>query len=356
MIIIKIIYLSLLSASWMSAVSAAFPGGPSRPTDIIDTFLLRTSNDEDWAAAFRGMNEWILRAFFWDSIHRLTNAVDNYEAHLPREPNRDLCGQLRDLPKLVFLMRYYHLGYLNTINQGGDNTPLVGTINQDYVTSLSFLYRNVAQGQIMAFEEYAVDIAVLYAMQTEMLGIIKNDFVRQKLKDYQEMIDSLHEAMARYMQIRNPYSRILEKMIDDITTLEDDGIFGYGRPDIKTIARNLCDAILQVTAIYGSPGFRGNEWIHTIMKTYQAVQPYLVYRRWYDNKWPITDDIMSSLAMVLRAVGSGVDNPPWFSQLGIIVNRLMYLLRRVRDLATGGLVDHIRSSSTIRNSKSGFLK
>jgi hypothetical protein len=340
MIATKIVFLSLLSVSWMSAVSAA----PQRnPGMDIDQFLLLTNRNEDWTYLFRVMDTVVLETHFKNSIRQLTAVVGHFEVAVGTLANQGVQGPffpppylrhtLGHLPKLVFLIRYFHLNYLLSIRPDHYDRPIVAMITAYYVKCQSFLYRRVTEQrpQLLSFEVCMVDTAVLLAMNNEIIRDIRSEVVRERLDRYGKMILSLYENMANYMRIQTwlPYNDILMNLDRDINTLVGTSIRGYDHPTMQQQLRTLSDAILQVIAIYGSPtGQPGNLWMSRILENYAGIRHYLVYRPWYesDPKYSVSDDLMDDLSLLLQKATDGLPAAGWYQGFLLMVNKMMVLV------------------------------
>jgi hypothetical protein len=339
MITTKIVFLSLLSVSWMSAVSA----GPRRAAQMdIDTFVQRTIGDADWAPFFHLIDPEILETYFKNSIQRLKGAVDrfqvavgiraNLDVQVPSIPGQHLTDHLGDLPRLVFLIRYSHLGFLLNIRPVLYDRPILAMITPDDVRCLSFLYRDVAQRpRLLSFEVYMVDLAVLLAMNNEMLGVIQNEFVLGRLERYGCMILSLYQTMETYMRLLtvDSYPSFVANMYNDIHALTGTRIHGYNNLTIQKKLRTLSDAILQVIAIYGSPtGQRGYQWISKIIERQAAIRHYLVYRPLYesDPRYSISDYLMNDLSTLLQQATDGNPAAGWYHGFLAMVNKMKGLV------------------------------
>jgi hypothetical protein len=345
MIATKIVFLSLLSVSWMSAVSAA----PYSSAMDIDTFLREITQDEDWTPIVQIQDLGMVETYFKTSIRHLTDAVDNFEKldmairanrrlQSPSAPPPYLAERLSDLPRLVFVIRYYYLSFLVSFRPVGYYLPIVGMITPDYISRLSLLYRGITQRpEIMSYEVYTVDIAALLAMNNEMLqvGLLQNESFHAWLERYGVMILSLYQTMARYMRLQTsvPYWYFLQNMNNHIIKLEGNkAIRGYENPEIQKQLRTLSDAVLQVITIYGSPpASAGNQLISNIMPTHEGIRHYLVYRSLYnpepdsDPACVISDYLMTDLSDVLKKLRTGNQISKWYQMLLAMVESMTRL-------------------------------
>jgi hypothetical protein len=337
----------------MSGVSAAPPrtAPPSRrraplraePMSLHE-FLLETTAHDNWRPFFHLMNPGVLETYFMNSIQQLADAVGVFQGTVINRVNQGqssssvpgdhLTNLLGNLPKLVFLIRYSHLGFLLNIRPFGYHRPIVAMITPHDVHILSFLNRAVTERQpeLLSFEVYTVDIAVLLAMNNEMLGVIQDPDYHAKLVRYRDMLLSLYQVMANYMRIQTwgPYPHIIVVMLNNIIALAgNENIRGYENAVIQQHLRTLSDAILQVITIYGTPlGETGDQWISKIMETREGIRHYLMYRPMYESgpRYSISDFLMGDLSAVLEEAIHELENPGWCLAFLVMVNRMKGLV------------------------------
>jgi hypothetical protein len=283
MIASAVYYFSLLSVPWMLLVRALTP----EQTNEINSFLQYTG--PDLLVAFHHVTKPTLDAYLRESIHNLGIVLDPYLNNLgqrvhngmelapPPDFDSDFYWELAGLTNFVNLIKYENLCLLhelkgNLISKYGQHTTLspesiLWMINNDKIKSAWAEYETShTSGAGKQFATYMVDIAMLYSMNTTMLGLIgPNDrlFGRhvRRVAVYNDMIIGLHSSMARYLQVatRCSYSGAFMTFETQFNLIAINVDIGYRMNQTRHLAFDLSHHILAVIAIYGFPpetGFR----------------------------------------------------------------------------------------------------
>jgi hypothetical protein len=293
MIAIKIVYMSLLSASWRTAVSRDWPPGEAL---IINHYLHLTENRNDWTTAYDRRVRPTLDIYFSDRVDSVAHWVTDYFANLndqvdytqnsPPGPGPELHEALLGVRKLVFMIRYANIGLLNDIKKallvgGPINLPdILGGIDDAAVASVPTDYAIVKRaGPRIWVEAYTVEVAVLFSLNKSMLNHLQGVYQSDRLQYYQGMIDRLHQHLSRYLRIQTEFKYIgdMFRLHTHINGLFAAGIHGYGDRRIKGVLEGVANAILSVVAIYGTGRdvANGKDMLSILLENVWEIRRYL---------------------------------------------------------------------------------
>jgi hypothetical protein len=346
----KIFYLSLLSVSWMSAINA---GLNTDPEVTLKWFLGRISLPHDtWKDAFKEINTEkdrpVLDNFFKEKIDRLKQSVGVYENKMIHDdvdyaeqsaplPDGALNTELNGLPRLSFLIRYSNLDVLNNIKLSGIDHPTLATVNTESLAMLPNIYKSIPQTPpVRDFQGFIVDLAVLYAINEEILPVIETKLPEHhsKLHIHHLMISDLLPDMVKFMKIRTrvPYVAVVRKLEEDLNERLGIESRGYLHIDIQVLFYRVSNLIIFTVSIYGSPSKTGVEWLSSLISTQAAVRRFVgidlpppYFDPYYHPSLLTAFDTVIGL-IADESVGSPERNPPWFDQLRPIKNLMMKLL------------------------------
>jgi hypothetical protein len=349
MIATNIVYFSLVSAPWMSAVSVTLT---RTQRQYIARFERRTNSDDNWTEAHDAIGRMTLDDYFTERVEKLESGIYHYartlnfheyninhdqfirsvdyrsidgEIEAPH-PNPELLKELRGLRKLVFLIRDSNLRILNDIKQALGNRHLpstLATINDQKIQSVAARYADVRVQEAerpMWIEPSIVGVALLYSLNTAMLNHVPNE----RLRRYQTLINKLHDCVSLFMRIqtRVPYFDTMDDLSRDTWILENSRTYGYGDDRIQTQFRELSDAILSVVVIYGSWEMDGKDMLLALLVSEGAIRRYMDL-----DPTPVDPvDVWSDQVLeILAAAVTWTVNHPWHRQLGDLVKRLRRL-------------------------------
>jgi hypothetical protein len=373
----------LISSSWMSAVSVE-PNGSQKV--IIRAFLDRLHAGDSLADAVDNTQREALDAYCRWKIDDLTAHVNkylspthmdpniDYSSDRPHPPGADFTAAWKEIPYLVYLIRYSSLRLLNDLKQdlnrrGHHISPqsILAVINDEYVGDVSVNYGdasvnygdvfgnfgdvsvnfrdmplnsgdvtvnygdvgvnygdiNYPQTNADSFETLIIYIAIQFSMNQEMLDRNQSPHaLLERLRSYQDMIRDLHHGMARYMQIetRLRYHLIINGFRDPIEALyHNHDVRGFEHRDVKFYVDMISKAILSVMAIYA-----GGPMVPTGTGTISRVLQYEEVVRHFMRLDPrpniqiaqISDRLLSVLSAELRRV-KNIYPPeyPWMAKL-----------------------------------------
>jgi hypothetical protein len=347
MIATKIFYFCLMSVISVSTVSVN--SDLAQREALIEMFLAKIEEGVDWAGAYDyyTRNEEVVDTYFRDSVKRLGDGIENYINPLNVAANGDedferpphpLDVALDGFPQLLFLIKYYNLRILNDLPQQSSGLPtqhpLLALITDAYVNHVPKQYHSLMQ-QIMdgviegySYEYYTLEVAILFSMNKAMIAIRSPSEVPSRLQDYQNMIQSLHLNLARFLQFttNDVYSRKVQILEDDINELKRSNIHGYSNSSIQTQVHNLAYQILWVIVIYGPAGLpeAGTEMFSTLLDNDQAVRSILkVDSKGYSNAEIFCQELMESLRTAVQRITEGFPaRYTWFNKLLLMVERI----------------------------------
>jgi hypothetical protein len=360
MIATNIVYFSLLSASWMSAVSAYLT---TVEREKIERFKSRTDLENNWTEAYHEIKTETLIDYFQECGNRLGRYVERYARRVnfheltedglrfirSREyhvidgeieaplPDEKLLNELRGLRKLVFLIRDSNLRTLNDIKQTfsevihlgpilaaiNKDHPMLAAINDQMIQSVAPQYayiRVVDEGKPIYIEPSIIDVALLYSLNSEMLGF-SSDW---KLRRFQTIVKHFHSSISLYLRIltRVPYFDVMVKLSEHIHKLENRQIYGYEDERIQVQLRELCDVILSVVVIYGRWDADGKRMFDGLLISHEAIRRY----KDLDPTSVVPVDAWSDQVLVILAEAVvWTVNHPWHQQLRELVRMLREL-------------------------------
>jgi hypothetical protein len=346
-----IVYFSLLSASWMSTVSAVLDGPQ---TVIINEFHDRLRGGQHLDDAVYYTQEEALDAYCEWKIKILNNYVNSYISRMdpntnhgrqhrpPRGQDSDLAWN--EIPYLVYWVRYSNLRILNglkndMIRRGYFISPqsILAVITDGYLRDVSVQYgeNNQPPTNSDSFEALILSIAVQFSMNQAMLVRIQSpNPLLTRLQRYQSMISDLHDGMARYLQIetRISYHNKFMPFANRIAGLRRRRVRGYDHSDVTFCVDSLSRELLSVIAIYagGALAPKGKEVISRLLETKDVVRHYMRLDRHRDILLvAISDRLLDVLGLELGSI-SNIYQPgyAWMTQV-------MTMLDQLRDVGLG---------------------
>jgi hypothetical protein len=360
MIASKLFYLSLLSVSWMSAVSA---GLTSHQRQHIQRFLNNLDNGhglvdmiqlffppspEIYSDVFQPM----LLDYFSEWIGRFGLAVNHYlqieldlfisDRYLPPARDPDLNQEWNVLPRVVCLIKYSNISFLNGLMRtfAIDHYPL-GMINDAYLRSVSNLFPlgNPTEEE-SSFEPYILEVAVLFSMNQIMLPRIPaENLIHATLVRYLDISFRLHYHMARYMQLDSliPYSwtfNSLKHEFDRLETMEDNIL---RTDDLRTALELWSNAVLSMIAIYGTPSINQSPYTPGTEKICALLNNQWSVRRLMGWQYHSTLGIPSWYKILLNTIAAELDltlietvygaRHPWVSGIRPMITQAKELIR-----------------------------
>jgi hypothetical protein len=366
MLAIKIVCFSLQSVSLISIVSAAQDRNPQA---TIDRFLEITEAESDWNSAYEISHKVTLDSYFEDRVDDIERTVTPYldsstlrrktARILPLRPDPTVNRALDGIRKLVFMIRYFNLRFLNRLLQYLRLTPpppVLAMIDDEYVKNVSTQYDIVKRTPPKrSYEHLTIDVAVLSSMNQVMLARLRPTRQRSKLETYQNLINRLHNIMARFMQLTAERSYV-DQVADleyDIDQLQMWGIRGYARTEICSELQNLSHLIVSVIAIFGGSCYEGAGILSSALNDHQSVRRFL----FVDSEPPeylegfCHWELMTSLASVIGEFEGRFQEYQWFSKLLPMVDQIISLGNPAPRNRTRSSI----SSRTVEDSNSGVI-
>jgi hypothetical protein len=329
MVSTNILYISLLSAGWVWAISAH-----QTPEQAVDTFLERIDNEPNWDAAYseiqpETLDNFLLARFLeiGTDVEYYLNSMTHFDANtLLQDPT--LNNIVKDLPGLIYLMRYANLTLLKRYKlswpEGGRGSPL-GAIDDAYLNIVAARY-HLQKGKPVSsgFMGYMFDVAVLFSMNESMevrrAGQRLPIYVQTKFENYQLMINRAEKTMARLMRIAtpSPYVATLVELMREGTRIFDSTLCGYGSHEIQSLIQRVVHLILPAILMYGDPSDEASPAVFSnLLRGHQIVRHFL---RLDSDGLQATPNHYSSVLRSLRPVVSGIIGRfhgahPWISQI-----------------------------------------
>jgi hypothetical protein len=291
MIATTIVHFSLLSGSWISAVSAVQdPEQQSR----IDRFLDSIENESDWTVAYVSLGPDILDTYFVDRVENLKTSVDmyldnmnvnfNYRVQFAPLPGPGLNVVLNELYRLVYLIKNSNLRILHDLRAmqyfgPRVSQPILAVINDRHVRQVSQQYIANKRARVRPpLDSLILDVGLIYSMNKTMLGVFLPRFQPpERLQRYHDMIKTLHHSMAVYMRIKTrlPNFSTVWSFEMAIDALAVHGIRGYERDQIQKQIEVLSNTILSVIVIYGSDSTPGTAILSGLLDDDPAIRRYM---------------------------------------------------------------------------------
>jgi hypothetical protein len=270
-------YLSLLSVSWVSTVSAALT---VEQVEALGWFRFNIHN-HGLAAAYSAVHQPLVDAYISDYIeqfHRTLNPYLNFVCNgqnpaPPPSVDSELTQSLNGIPRIVQLIGYsnlsilrdFKLALLPTNPQSIGDQSIFGRIDDRYLTRVSDEFGidpTIPQRPWLGTQ--TVYLAALISMNNTMHSLVRRFnfqsmgatlLQRQRLVRYQDMITRLYNGMVQYLRIHTmlPYYDTVQDIRNELTELADSPISRARSSQIQSIAEDLSHAILSMIAIYGLP-------------------------------------------------------------------------------------------------------
>jgi hypothetical protein len=344
MISTKIFYFSFFFVAQMSAVSAYLTA--AQIARMIHWLHHRTANDIDWAPTFRSIDPDVLDNYLARCVRDLGGRVNiylnglnpeaSYVENLPPAPDPTLDIALNGFPKLVMLLRYSNLTILNDLKRSLRlSGHLLGIINDGYLREESSRYRHLQPVESgYSAMPYMEELAVLFSINKAILSQVLR-LQGSRLSHYQNMINTLHEHIARFMRvaIEHPYSENVETMRDEIKALDWTEIFDfspfYMHPGLDNVFTNLSHHMLAVILIYGGTGEYGStEIISDLLNNHRVIRFFLhVERVPRERTLYYCRQIISSLAQFVNGIAVRLrGRHRWISDHLGLANTVLLLL------------------------------
>jgi hypothetical protein len=341
MIAINILYISIFYAGWVSVVSAALT--PDQ-TEAIENFLDITHTDpDDWAPAFPQIGDDLLDTYFEELFGLFGTMVEDQVQFRPETADfqQNFNTALDRIPRLVYLMRYYNLTFLERLNRGfpvpkGSSTPS-RIIDKSIVHNVAARYHREKREETLysrVFIPHMLNVAVLFAQNLSMHyrnGVTADN--RAQLNRFQDMNVRVYKGMAQLMKIASlePYGQAISELELIIQDLHDTGIRTFLSPEIQEAAHKLTDVALGVIMMYGdseaSPTMLADliyehrevrQFLNVNEETISGTQGY----------WEYLVDVLKAAVWHIRVEHKEQGEDQWMTRLHGILDNLRFIGNR----------------------------